>query len=109
MVIPMPRLTNLPSLVRYSWDEWSALYVNGELAVVGDHYHSDEYLARMLGVDERDTGDFLDETGTYKGVAQTLAEAEARQEARLTREAEAERLMEEAKRLTELAESLRQN
>lgn len=109
MTVPMPKLTNLPHLVRYSSDEWSALYVNGELAVVGDHYHSDEYLARMLEVEDRDSDDFLDETGTYKGVAQTLAEAEARQEARLAREAEAERLMEEAKRLTELAESLRQN
>jgi len=40
-------------------DEWSALYVDGELAKVGDHYLIDEFIQLALGVEWHHGDHFL--------------------------------------------------
>lgn len=69
------RIPNPPSIVRYDDEEWSALYIDGELARVGDSYLIDEYLEAMLSVKNINSNDyFLGREGRYENVAQTLAE-----------------------------------
>ena len=42
----------MSNFVRYNDDEWSALYQDGKLVVIGDSYLSDYYLANYLKVEE---------------------------------------------------------
>jgi hypothetical protein len=63
--------------VRYNEEEWSALYIDGKLSVVGDSYLSDEKIAELLGVEERDDDAFMQGGKNYSDVANTLAEVEA--------------------------------
>lgn len=73
--------------VRYTGSqEWSALYIDGELDRMGDHYLIDERIAELFGVEVRDGvegnhflrgGDGVKRTGSHSNPAQTLAEAEA--------------------------------
>lgn len=41
---------SMPNFVRYNDDEWSALYQDGELVVIGDSYLADSYIANYLKV-----------------------------------------------------------
>lgn len=79
------------SIVRYVGSgEWSALYVDGELDRIGDHYRIDERIAELLGVEVREGAEGSDFLRGGDGVArtggpspaQTLAEAEAYTEER---------------------------
>lgn len=63
--------------VRYNDEEWSALYIDGKLDTVGDAYHSDERIAALLGVEERDDSAFMQGGKNYSDVANTLDEVEA--------------------------------
>ena len=65
------------SFVMYSEDEWSALYKNGKLAIVGDHYYANEYMLQYLKVDCREGDDFfLGGEPDYASVAENLADVE---------------------------------
>lgn len=65
------------NFVRYSYRDWSALYQDGKLIVVGDQYLSDDYLAEFLKVDERHSDSyFLGQRHDYDSVAKTLVEVE---------------------------------
>lgn len=64
-----------PEFVRYNDEEWSALYKDGKLVVVGDAYLSDEYLSNFLKVKELEGSDyFLGKEKILDSVAQTLEE-----------------------------------
>lgn len=64
-------------LVRYSNEiEWTALYVDGKLDIVGDAYLIDDRIAELAKVEERE-GDFLCGTDRREGVPKTLVELEA--------------------------------
>jgi hypothetical protein len=64
-------------LVRYSGSsDWSALYVDGELDKVGDHYVIDERISALLQVDVRDSDAFMQGGNDYSDVAKTLDEIE---------------------------------
>lgn len=94
-------------VVRHRGDkEWSALYVDGKLAVVGDHYHADEKIAELLGVIEVQSDDFLRGGTHYEDVANTLEELGAYRAERLRRESEAESLRAQARALIEQAKAL---
>lgn len=64
-------------LVRYTGpNDWSALYVDGNLETVGDHHNVDERIAELCGVELREGDDFL--MGSHKRIdtADTLDEIE---------------------------------
>ena len=64
----------MPNFVRYNDDEWSALYQDGELVVIGDSYLSDDYLANYLNVEDIYSDDFLMGGSTRDQAAKTLQE-----------------------------------
>lgn len=89
--------------VRYHSGEWSALYENGKLVKVGDHYLSDEYLAEKLGVEEiYDNDDFL--TPDQRGALPTLEAVQTVTRNRVIVHEEAESLRQQAKHLLEMAD-----
>lgn len=61
-------------LVCQGSDEWSALYVDGELVRHGDHYLIDEQLRVMFDVVSVQTNDFLTRENGRDGAAKTLDE-----------------------------------
>ena len=67
---------DMPNFVRYNNDEWSALYQDGKLVVIGDSYLSDYYLANYLKVEDIDSDDFLMGGSTRDQAAKTLQEIE---------------------------------
>ena len=67
---------DMPNFVRYNDDEWSALYQDGKLVVIGDSYLSDYYLANYLKVEDIDSDDFLMGGSTRDQAAKTLQEIE---------------------------------
>lgn len=66
----------------YKDEEWSALYVNGKLECVGDHYLADERLRAIMGVKEFDDNSFMRGGNHREQVAQTVEELEAYQDER---------------------------
>lgn len=94
--------------------EWSALYVDGKLYVIGDHYLADEAIRKLCGVVTVESGDFLrggdgvarkaakDRPAT-PGPAQTLDEVHEYTRDRLERQRRVERLRTQAASLTEQA------
>lgn len=65
----------MSELVRYSGsNEWSALYVDGELDRVGDHYLIDERIADIAGVHNHYSNDFMRGGQSREDVAKTLVE-----------------------------------
>ena len=66
----------MPNFVRYNDGEWSALYQDGELVVIGDSYLSDDYLANYLNVEDIYSDDFLRGGSTRDQAAKTLQEIE---------------------------------
>ena len=64
-------------LVRYVGAvDWSALYVDGALDIVGDHYLIDERISQLFKVDERHSNDFLRGGNNAADVPHSLEEVE---------------------------------
>jgi hypothetical protein len=81
--------------------EWSALYVDGKLDRVGDHYLAEERVMELSGVTIVQDDAFLRggdgvDRGDGKTVAQTLDEVNAYAAERSERQARAKRLRERA-------------
>lgn len=107
----MPRIypdVELPEIeLHRSTGEWSALYVNGNLAVVGDHYLCDEMIHKMFGVKVVDEDAFMrGQDNKADEVAKTLDEVREYTDARDRRASEAERLRAQAKDLIDKAKEL---
>jgi hypothetical protein len=67
-------------LIRYTGpNDWSALYVDGELEIVGDHTQVDERIAEICNVEVRIGDDFLMGGNGLHYVAQTLEQLESYQ------------------------------
>ena len=65
----------MPKFVRYSSSEdWSALYIDGKLYYVGDHYRVDERISELLGVETISSDAFMKGGNQRKDVANTLDE-----------------------------------
>ena len=65
-------------LVRYTGsDDWSALYVDGKLDRIGDHYLIDERISELTGVTDYSSDDFLQGGDDRDSAAQTLEELNA--------------------------------
>ena len=89
-------------LVRYRDEEWSALYINGELDTVGDSYLSDDRISELLDITEISDNAFLQGGDSYEDVAKTLEEVEAYS----LKQNEAEEILAEAEVLQLKAEEL---
>ena len=79
-------------------EEWTAVYLNGELQRVGDSYLADEWLQSYCGVemiDDKDQACMIDNHSAYR----TLAEVEDRERWIAERKEEAQRKREEAQAL----------
>ena len=98
-----------PKLEIYSGSgEWSALYIDGKLDVVGDAYLAEEKAMLLCGVEfHQDSPDWIGPKGDKESVAQTTDEIQARKTDRLAREREAEDLEREANALLQQAQRLR--
>lgn len=64
-------------VVYESAEDWSALYVNGKLDRVADHYLIDERLRELCSVTTIQSESFLKGGNTYEDVARSLEEIEA--------------------------------
>lgn len=99
----------MPELVMYRGSgEWSALYVDGTLERVGDHYYVEERIFELLSVEIVQSDDFMRGRDTREDVASTL---EYLEDFRVAREAalqKADELQAEAKRLSQEATRLRE-
>lgn len=105
---------NKTKIVRYTGDDWAALYVNGKLVVNGDPYVTDNYLATLLGVEEREG--FTPFLGTERHIEEDLSKVEdyeRQQEGldeyseELERQTEADELERQAEELRKRAAKLR--
>jgi hypothetical protein len=76
--------------------EWSALYVNGVLETVGDHYLADERIRKIFGVAVVDSDDFLRGGNGRTDVARTVQDIAAYAMARDDRLRRAAELREQA-------------
>ena len=86
--------------------EWSALYVDGKLAQVGDTYVCEESLHTLLGITEVEGSDFMRGQNGRSGVAQTPQEVTAYSEEREAREHDAAQLRAQAQELLARASAL---
>jgi hypothetical protein len=97
-------------LVRYTGSEdWSALYVDGELDRVGDHYLIDERIQELYKVEDIRSDNFMRGGNYSHNVARTLAEvdewvAEKERVAVLTEQARVRAGVQSAQKLTEAEE-----
>lgn len=97
-------------LVRYTGpNDWSALYVDGELETVGDHYLVDERIALLCGVELRDGDEFLLGGNSKAGVAHSLAEIDDFVNEADAKEEAADALRRQAAELLRQAEELSSN
>lgn len=89
-------------------EEWSALYVYGQLAVYGDHYLCHERILQMFGIKVVEDDAWLLGGHGRRGepIAQTLNEVIDYAVSRIDREATAQDLRDEAARLLSQAEEL---
>ena len=95
-----------PHLFVCDGEEWSALYVDGELDKVGDTYLIDERLRYLAGVVTISTMDFLRGGGTRSDVAQNYEELKEYRHARLDRQRRAKDLRTQAAALQQEADEL---
>jgi hypothetical protein len=95
---PCPRL-----LVLSGEDEWSALYVDGKLYQVGDHYLIDERIRELTGVVTVHTEDFMRGQDTREGVAPDVEAVLRWTASREAAETQAADLREQARKLLEEA------
>ena len=89
--------------------EWTAVYLDGELERVGDHYLADEWLHDYAGVKVVDDSGFMRGGNSYNDVARTLNEVHEYMRSREDKLAEAASLRAQAaeflQRATELEAS----
>jgi len=90
-------------------DEWTAVYLDGKLIRVGDHYLADEWLREYVGVKTVQDDAFFRGGRDRAHVAPTLADLYAYVEARQARLDRAAALREEAERLESEADALEQS
>lgn len=87
-------------------EEWSALYLDGKLVLVGDSYHADEWIRGHFGIKTVQDDAFMRGQTSRAGVATTLGEVAAYAQDRQDRLTRAAELQAEAARLTEEASRL---
>lgn len=80
-------------------DDWTAVYLNGQLVRVGDTYLAEEWLHREVGVVDVFDDAFMRGQNSRDGVAQTLDEVASFATERDVKIARATALREEASRL----------
>lgn len=95
------------TIIRGSGD-WSALYVDGKLDRVGDHYWVDERAFDLAGVEEIQSDDFLQGGDSRDSTARTLEEMSLYGEARAGKLRTAEQLRLQAAELLKEAQELEQ-
>lgn len=101
--------TQWPHVVLYEGsDEWSALYVDGTLDTVGDHYRSAERIQQLFEVVVIQSDDFLlgNQSATRDQVAKNLHIVNRYHRDLEDRKARAAQLREEAAALLEQAKEL---
>lgn len=94
------------SIEFHQYDDWTAVYLNGNLVRVGDSYLADEWLQSRFGVKVVQDDAFLRGGNSRDGVAQTLDELAAYRAERDERHATAARLRAEAQALLERASEM---
>lgn len=90
-----------------SSEEWSALYINGELTDVGDTYWVEEQLFSYIGVEEDVDDAFMQGQKDRSGVAQTLDEVQAYRDRVAEADRQAAELRRQADELERQARELR--
>jgi hypothetical protein len=95
-----------PRMEVHEEEEWSALYVDGRLALVGGGYLADERVRELVGVVTIQDDAFMRGQKCADGVAQTLEEVEAYRTERERRRTRAAELRAEAARLEREAAGL---
>lgn len=94
-------------LIRYQGsDDWSALYIDGKLDRVGDHYLVDERISEIAGVMNVYSDDFLRGGDSRDDVAETTEQINEYGALRAERENRASELRVQAQRLLEEAQRL---
>lgn len=93
-------------LVKYTDEDWSALYVDGKLDIVGDSYTINDRIEELAGVESHSSDAFMRGGKTREGVAQTLDELHEWEREQETRNEEADRLRAEAAELIARAAQL---
>jgi hypothetical protein len=87
--------------------EWTAVYLNGKLERVGDHYLADEWLQGYVGVEVVSDDAFMCGGESRQDVAETLEGVAVYREWRDRRLSEAEDLEEQARQLRDKAAQLK--
>lgn len=87
-------------------NEWSALYKDGKLEKVGDHYLIDERIRELYEIDTIQSEDFMQGGNYTHDVAQTLEEVEAYTKVREQNERTVEELRAQARGLIAQADRL---
>ena len=87
-------------------DDWSALYEDGKLVRVSDHYLIEEELHSRLGIEVVQSDDFLRGGNQRANAASTLTELQAYSDERQACEAEAAALEAQAAELRRRAATL---
>jgi len=87
-------------------EDWSALYVDGKLNYVGDHYNVEERIHELVGVEIIQSDGFLLGGNYREDAAKTVEEVEAFDRAAEEVAESASNLREEAARLLALANQL---
>lgn len=88
--------------------DWSALYVEGKLVRVGDHYLIDEKIYDLLNIETISSDDFMRGGNQESDVAQTLEEIKAYEELLQAAEDEADELISQAEELERRAKEIRE-
>lgn len=98
----------MSAVVVYQGDgEWSAIYLDGKLQRVGDHYLADEWIREHFGVETVQSNDFFLGRGDQRrDVADTVEQIQAYTAERSARLAKAYALREQAEALEAEAEQL---
>jgi hypothetical protein len=86
--------------------EWSALYVNGRLDKIGDHYLIDERIRELAGVITLQTDDFFRGGNSRDEAAQDLDDLRQYRQAREFREQQIAKLRAQADQLLQKAVEL---
>ena len=88
------------TVIVYQGDaDWSAVYLNGKLERVGDHYLADEWIREHFGVQTVQSNDFLRGGNGRADVAPTLDDLDAYSIDRASRQERAEELRRQAAEL----------
>jgi len=97
---------NAPKLEIHYADEWAALYLDGQLTLLGDAYAAEQRALDLAGVTLVFDDAFMRGQDRATGVAPTLADIATYRTKRDADEAEANRLRRKAERLAERAAQL---